>query len=214
MRLPPTRLVCSKIFCGCLIVIAGCANPSSQTLSSLTAVATPSTINVGGAAALKATAHLSDGSTQDVTSSTQWTVSNGSLATIGGGVLTGKSPGIVTVQAVYASATGQSSWSPTSPSVSSSAQVTISAAPAAAGTTAPLITWNAPAAIQYGTALSSVQLDATASVPGAFAYTVTAGTILNAGARTLSAVFTPAITPSCSAFFQASCCSPDNWAIQ
>src|SRR5271163_3115692 len=172
MRLPPTRLVCSKIFCGCLIVIAG------------------------GAAALKAMAHLSDGSTQDVTSSTQWTVSNGSLATLGGGVLTGKSPGVVTVQAVYASATGQSSptWSSAAPSVTSSAQVTISAAPAAASTTAPLTTWNTPAAIQYGTALSSVQLDATANVPGTFAYSAPPGTVLKAGSQTLSVLFTPSDT--------------------
>jgi hypothetical protein len=62
-----------------------------------------------------------------------------------------------------------------------------------------LITWNTPAAIHFGTALSSVQLDATANVPGTFAYTVTAGTVLKAGAQTLSAVFTPADTKTYSA---------------
>jgi hypothetical protein len=76
--------------------------------------------------------------------------------------------------------------------MSSSAQVTITAAAAAASI--PLITWNTPAAIQYGTALSSVQLNATASVPGNFAYTTAAGTVLKAGTHTLSAVFTPADT--------------------
>ena len=35
----------------------------------------------------------------------------------------------------------------------------------------PTITWATPAAITYGTALSATQLDATASVPGTFAYT-------------------------------------------
>jgi YD repeat-containing protein len=57
----------------------------------------------------------------------------------------------------------------------------------------PALSWPAPAAIVYGTPLSSAQLNATASVPGSFGYTPPAGTILNAGnAQTLSAVFTPA----------------------
>jgi N-acetylneuraminic acid mutarotase len=55
----------------------------------------------------------------------------------------------------------------------------------------PIINWQAPAAINYGTALSSVQLDATASVPGAFVYSPVAGTVLAAGAQTLSVTFTP-----------------------
>ena len=58
----------------------------------------------------------------------------------------------------------------------------------------PLITWTNPAPITYGTALSSNQLDATASVPGSFAYTPPNGTVLNAGTNTLSVVFTPTDT--------------------
>jgi hypothetical protein len=59
----------------------------------------------------------------------------------------------------------------------------------------PTLTWNAPAAIAYGTALSSTQLNATASVPGTFTYTPAAGTILPAGpAQTLSVLFTPTDT--------------------
>ncbi len=53
------------------------------------------------------------------------------------------------------------------------------------------ITWAAPAAITYGTALSAVQLDATASVAGKFVYTPPAGTVLKAGTNTLSVTFTP-----------------------
>jgi hypothetical protein len=53
------------------------------------------------------------------------------------------------------------------------------------------LTWNAPSAIPYGTALSSMQLDARASVPGGFVYTPVAGTLLGAGSQTLSATFTP-----------------------
>ncbi len=57
------------------------------------------------------------------------------------------------------------------------------------------ITWANPATITYGTALSGTQLDATASVPGNFAYTPGAGTILKAGnSQTLSVTFTPTDT--------------------
>ena len=59
----------------------------------------------------------------------------------------------------------------------------------------PSITWAKPADITYGTALSSAQLDATASVPGSFSYTLGAGTFLNAGAgQVLSASFMPTDT--------------------
>jgi hypothetical protein len=58
----------------------------------------------------------------------------------------------------------------------------------------PSVTWTNPAPITYGTALSSVQLNATASVSGSFAYTTTNGTVLNAGTNTLSVIFTPADT--------------------
>jgi Flp pilus assembly CpaE family ATPase len=55
----------------------------------------------------------------------------------------------------------------------------------------PVITWPAPAPISYGTVLSSTQLNATASVPGAFAYTPSAGDMLPAGTHTLTVTFTP-----------------------
>ena len=58
----------------------------------------------------------------------------------------------------------------------------------------PSITWPAPAAITYGTALSSAQLDATTSVPGTFGYSPAAGTVLTAGTQTLSVTFTPTDT--------------------
>src|SRR5262249_53095250 len=41
-------------------------------------------------------------------------------------------------------------------------------------------------------ALGASQLDATASVPGSFAYSPAAGTVLGAGSHTLSVTFTPA----------------------
>jgi hypothetical protein len=55
----------------------------------------------------------------------------------------------------------------------------------------PTLTWNAPAAITYGTALSVTQLNATASVPGTFLYTPTLGAVLSAGPQTLNVLFTP-----------------------
>ncbi|HEY3161421.1 MAG TPA: Ig-like domain repeat protein, partial [Vicinamibacterales bacterium] len=51
------------------------------------------------------------------------------------------------------------------------------------------ITWTAPGDIVYGTALSATQLHATADVPGTFIYSPPAGTLLSAGARTLSVTF-------------------------
>ncbi len=65
----------------------------------------------------------------------------------------------------------------------------------------PALNWNTPAAISYGTALSSTQLDASAAdsvtgaaVAGTFVYTPPAGTILHVGFQTLSVTFTPTDT--------------------
>jgi hypothetical protein len=55
----------------------------------------------------------------------------------------------------------------------------------------PVITWTVPAAINYGTPLSSTQLNATANVPGTFAYNPPSGAVLAPGAQTLSVTFTP-----------------------
>jgi hypothetical protein len=54
-----------------------------------------------------------------------------------------------------------------------------------------LITWAAPSAISYGTALGAAQLNAAASVPGTFVYTPSAGHVLAPGRYTLSASFIP-----------------------
>jgi hypothetical protein len=63
---------------------------------------------------------------------------------------------------------------------------------------APTVTWvPAVATIPYGTPLSAQQLDAAAtglagvSLPGAFTYTPSAGTVLSLGAHTLSVLFMP-----------------------
>jgi hypothetical protein len=56
----------------------------------------------------------------------------------------------------------------------------------------PAIIWNNPPAIIYGTALSEIQLNASASVPGSFVYNPVYGAILGAGDQTLHTTFTPA----------------------
>jgi len=59
----------------------------------------------------------------------------------------------------------------------------------------PAITWAPPAAITYGTALSTTQLNASSGgVAGVFVYTPAAGTVLAAEVQTLSVTFTPADT--------------------
>ena len=151
MRISPMAQVCSGVLCSSLILIAGCGNPSPQTLASLTVTATPSTLSVGGVAVLKAVAHLTDGTTEDVTAGTQWTLSNSALAKTSNGALIATAPGTVTVQAAYVETTpaGNSPASAdTSPEkLSASTHVTITATPS---TNTPSITWNAPAPITYG----------------------------------------------------------------
>ncbi|WP_419806318.1 hypothetical protein [Terriglobus sp.] len=56
----------------------------------------------------------------------------------------------------------------------------------------PAITWNTPAAVTYGTSLSSAQLNASASTAGSFTYSPGFGSVLPGGVNTLMTTFTPA----------------------
>jgi Flp pilus assembly CpaE family ATPase len=56
----------------------------------------------------------------------------------------------------------------------------------------PVISWPTPASIEYGTALSAAELNATASVPGTFVYSPAIGDVPRAGDQTLSVTFNPA----------------------
>jgi sugar lactone lactonase YvrE len=58
----------------------------------------------------------------------------------------------------------------------------------------PTISWPPPAAIIFGTQLSTTQLNATANVPGTFSYSPATGVILTAGTKQLTATFTPSDT--------------------
>jgi hypothetical protein len=60
--------------------------------------------------------------------------------------------------------------------------------------TTPTITWGNPASIVYGTALSSTQLNAKASILGSFTYSPAAGTVPAVGTDTLSVTFVPTDT--------------------
>ena len=55
----------------------------------------------------------------------------------------------------------------------------------------PTITWDTPADIVYGTALSGTQLNAGSDVDGKFTYNPADGSILDAGTQTLTATFAP-----------------------
>jgi hypothetical protein len=55
----------------------------------------------------------------------------------------------------------------------------------------PILLWTNPSPITFGTALSAIQLNATANVPGSFVYAPPTGTLLPAGSNQLSVTFTP-----------------------
>jgi sugar lactone lactonase YvrE len=105
-------------------------------------------------------------------------------ATVTNGIATATSPSLAagnhTVVATFTSSDPSFANTTSSP-------VNFSVSPAA-----PVVSWPAPAAVIFGSALSSDQLDATASVPGTFTYTPAVGTVLPIGAnQTLSVTFTP-----------------------
>ena len=192
MRSSYMAQVCIGILCALLVPIAGCGNPPVQSLAFLTVAATPSALSVGGTATLRAVAHLSDGTTQDVTGGAQWSLSSPAVAKVNNGTLTANEPGTVTVTGSYTEMTpagnSPAAVNAAPQSLSASIQVAISPSPTPV---VPSLTWNSPPQITYGTALSSAQLNATCSVPGAFSYFPAAGAVLSAGLQTLSVTFTP-----------------------
>ena len=140
------------------------------------------------------TATLFSGQTQQFTatvnnsanSAVTWTITPAGVGSISSSGLYTAPSGVTAQQTVIVTAASQADTSK-----SGTATVTLAVAK-----TTPTITWATPAAITYGTALGATQLDATTSVPGTFAYTPAAGTVLAAGSRTLSVTFTPTNTIS------------------
>jgi hypothetical protein len=74
-------------------------SPVTPTIISITVTPATATISVGAPVQLKATATMSDGSTQDVTSTCNWQSANQDLATVGAGLVTGVSAGPVKILA-------------------------------------------------------------------------------------------------------------------
>jgi glucuronoarabinoxylan endo-1,4-beta-xylanase len=84
---------------------------------------------------------------------------------------------------------GNAGDGPSAARLSTSAQA--SAGESATATTIAKVTWPRPAAIDWGTALSTAQLNASSDVAGTFVYTPAAGTKLEVGVQSLSVTFTP-----------------------
>jgi hypothetical protein len=125
-----------------------------------------------------ATGSYSHATTADITSAVAWGTDAVSHISIdANGLATALSPGTSAVTATLGAVSGSASLS--------------------VDPIAPSIVWPKPFDISYGTALGAIQLNASALdngqvVPGTFAYTPAAGTVLGVGAnQALSVVFTP-----------------------
>jgi hypothetical protein len=190
---PTTALTLSGAEAGgnCLIVIAdtitltgaaalgnGCSGGSPLQPPVAVSVS-PATATLYGGQTQQFTATVINTSNTAVT----WTISPAGTGTISSSGLYTAPATISTQQTVTVTATSQAN-------TAASASSTVTLMPK----TTPTITWAAPAAITYGTALSATQLDATASVAGTFVYTPAAGTVEAAGSQTLSVTFTPTNT--------------------
>lgn len=131
------------------------------------------------------TATLYEGQTQQFTAS----VANTSNTAVTWSVSSG--PGTITSAGLYTPPTKSSSQQTATVTATSQADTTKSASATVTLMPSYLLTWPTPAAINSGTAISATQLNATASVPGTFAYAPAAGYVPAAGTMTLSLLFTP-----------------------
>jgi hypothetical protein len=182
-----------------LLTLTDNAPTSPQTVGltgtgeSLTVTVTPSASSITRLQPLTVTVAVSGGSgnptpTGSVTlssgsfTSTAATLNNGSAQIV---VQAGSlQAGSDTLTVTYAPDTASS---PIYTGASNTASVTVNRA-------LPTITWATPAAITYGTTLSTTQLDASSPVAGSFTYSPAVGTLLSAGSQTLNTTFTPTDT--------------------
>ena len=173
---------------GCIVAVADIITINGgSTFGSTGCAINPISVSVA-----PQTATLFSGQTQQFTatvnnsanSAVTWTISPAGVGSISSTGLYTAPSSVTAQQIVTITATSQADTSK-----SGTSAVTLAVAK-----TTPTITWATPAAISYGTALSATQLNATASVPGTFAYTPATGTVLAAGSRTLSVTFTPTNT--------------------
>ncbi len=152
------------------VSITTIVNPKPQTIT-FTGLPSQIAYGYGGPYTLTATG---GGSTNPVTFSVT------GPATLNGSTLTITGVGTVVVTAKQLGTTNYAPAAPVSQTISVVNQLT------------PVVAWATPAPITYGTALSGVQLNATANVPGTFSYLPCAGTVLSTGPQVDIATFTPA----------------------
>jgi uncharacterized protein YjdB len=133
-------LCCGLVF---LIALVACSTgkgssstPGSPTISSVQVAPATMSIGISAKQQFTATAHFSDGTTQDVTSTAQWSSSDSTVASINAaGVATGSSVGSATITAVSSSVQGSASLK-----VSSAAANLVSMALAPAASSLPVNT--------------------------------------------------------------------------
>jgi hypothetical protein len=114
---------------------------SNATVSSVAVTPSPGAVAAGTVLQFAATAHMSDGTTQNITASVRWTTSNYHVATItNGGFANGVAPGTVTVTATYYNQSGTA--------VSGGASLTVTSVTLSSITVGP-----SPANIPLGTSL-------------------------------------------------------------
>src|SRR5256885_16978184 len=133
-------LCCGLVF---LMALIGCSTgkgsnstPGPPTISSVQVAPATMSIGISAKQQFTATAHFSDGTTQDVTSTAKWSSSDSSVASISAaGVATGSSLGSATITAVSSSVEGTASLK-----VSSAAANLVSIALAPAASSLPVNT--------------------------------------------------------------------------
>ena len=81
---------------------------SSSPMTGLAVSPTSATISPGGTVTLKATANFADGTSSDVTGSAIWNTSDGSVATVSAGLVTGAGVGPATITASFGGFSGTS----------------------------------------------------------------------------------------------------------
>ena len=177
----------SSVLAAQTVTLKGSADGVSESFSLTLGAATATTLTVatsgspstyGGAVTFTAT--ISRGPTGIVT------FYDGG-ATIGTGTINGTTATLTTSSLIAGSHTITASW----PGSSNYGAVTSGAITQVVNKATPTITWNTPAAIPYGTALGSAQLDASSTVAGIFSYSPAAGTVLTVGSHAITATFTP-----------------------
>jgi hypothetical protein len=94
------RLMTLALACGFAFALTGCSTSPTSSVMSVEVIGP--TLQVGATGQFRATATLSDGTKQDVTSASTWTSSATAVATVtAAGIVTALAPGATTITATY-----------------------------------------------------------------------------------------------------------------